>query len=118
VSFIPPDQLPPELAPQDESETPDVDAAVESLLHAIKASADRARGSDDPEAVQRFGQGAFAFAQAIVELLPPKPNPDARLKAEADMVKTGASLASSEAVGRTDQNGGKDGQRTADSQRR
>lgn len=90
-----PDEMPPEamngMPPQNEFE--DVEAIVDDLAAAMTAGAKKAATTDVAEEFQRYGQGIYAIAQAISELLPPKPDPAAKAKAEADMVKEGAKLA-------------------------
>src|SRR4051794_20219607 len=86
---MPPEQMNGGL-PEDQSETPEVDAAVEALLGAAVAGAHKAATSEDPEAFMRFGQGAFFFTQAIEKLLPPKPDPNVQMKVEGDVIKAGA----------------------------
>lgn len=114
---------PPE-APQQETLT--FDDLATALGNGMRSAAESGAGSNDPDAALKFAQAAFAYAQAMEKLLPPKADPASQTKAEADMTKAGAQMAHDEAkhemqlehdralaerqaVGRTGNNGGSNG---------
>lgn len=102
MSFMPPDMAAPEQAqnggppPEPDTPPPTAQDSIDACLHAIRVAADQASTSQEPEAIQRLGNGAFMFAQSVEKLMPQKPSPDTKAKLEADMVRQGSQMAHDE----------------------
>ena len=117
-----PDEMPPEMNGQPEgSEFAEVEALVDDLATAIQAGAKKAATTDIAEEFQRYGQGILSLAQAVMEFLPVKPDPNVQLKVEGDIVKKAGELAHDAEEKDADRSqaqnspGGKDGQGKPDS---
>ena len=94
--------IPPELPPEAMNGGPPepVDEAKETIgecLKAIRAIAQQASTSQDPEAIKAFGQGVSGFGSTVEKLMPQKPSPDVPVREEAETIRHAATLASQEA---------------------
>jgi hypothetical protein len=82
--------VPEQLSPPQPQYPGEFGNEIAALCKAITAASQQAATSQDPEAVQRFLQGAFYGAQAIDKLTPQAPpelDPNAALKAQTEMDK-------------------------------
>jgi hypothetical protein len=96
MSVMPPDPVqqnggPPAQAPG--TGLPDFDRLITKMGDAIGAAAQIGSTSKDQDAILKCAQAGNQWAQAITALMPPKPDPAATVKAQADMLKAGSQQA-------------------------